>query len=131
MLTKIFVNSGVLLIFYLLIFYIDIFFLFFNKASHGGFIFSYAVEKYDMKPAKFSSTLKNDSKTKLSVTRHHHQQDAYITACFWAFLSIGRLISIFISTKFSASFMIFVDIVILIRNFQIKIVFSFSVFLLL
>lgn len=67
-----------------------------------------------MKQSKFSM-LKNDTKNKLLVNRHHHQQndDAYITATFWAFFSIGRLISIFIAAKFSSSFMLSIDIVII------------------
>ena len=43
--------------------------------------------------------------------QHHQSDDAYITAIFWAFFSLGRLTSIFLATKFSASFMIFIDIV--------------------
>jgi fucose permease len=54
------------------------------------------------------------------INRHHqHPQsdDAYITAIFWAFFSLGRLTSIFLATKFSASFMIFIDIVSKENNF--------------
>jgi hypothetical protein len=37
--------------------------------------------------------------------------DGFITASFWLFFAIGRLISIFIATKFTPLFMILVDIV--------------------
>jgi hypothetical protein len=81
------------------------------QATHGGYIFSYAVEKYDLKLD--SDLFKNSSNSKLVMSRHHHHHldDAYITATFWAFLSIGRLISIFLATKFTASFMMVADIV--------------------
>ena len=50
--------------------------------------------------------------------QHHQSDDAYITAIFWAFFSLGRLTSIFLATKFSASFMIFIDIVSIENNFE-------------
>ncbi|CAF0884729.1 unnamed protein product [Brachionus calyciflorus] len=82
------------------------------QASHGGFIYSYTVDKYDRQSSKLAS-LKQDSKQKFLVNRHHgqHRDDAFITAAFWAFFSLGRLLSIFIATKFSSSFMIFIDII--------------------
>lgn len=83
------------------------------QASHGGYIFSYIVEVYDVKPNRFSG-FKNSTQNQRIMNRHHHNHhsdEAYITALFWAFFSIGRLASIFIATKFSASFMILIDII--------------------
>ena len=84
-----------------------------EKAAHGGYIFSYAVEKYQLSAAKFQAIKASPKDSKIANRHPHHQNndEAYITALFWAFFSIGRLVSIFIATKFSASFMIFIDIV--------------------
>ncbi|RNA39544.1 Major facilitator superfamily domain-containing 4 [Brachionus plicatilis] len=81
------------------------------QAIHGGYIYSYTVEKFQKEKSKFSS-IKNVNH-KLIVNRHHshHIDDAYITAAFWAFFSIGRLVSIFLATKFSSSFMLLLDII--------------------
>ena len=83
------------------------------QAAHGGYIFSYAVEKYQLSAAKFHAIKVSPKDSKIANRHPHHQNndEAYITALFWAFFSIGRLVSIFIATKFSASFMIFIDIV--------------------
>lgn len=90
------------------------------KSSHGGFIFSYTIEKYDTtestKPPPLSSKSTSASSKKLTVShihRHHHENDdeAFITAMFWAFFSLGRLASIYIATKFSSAFMLSIDIV--------------------
>lgn len=83
------------------------------KSSHGGFIFSYTVEKYDTVSTVFQKIKsKNGTEKKLLLTKHHRNgDDAYITALFWAFFSIGRLASIYIATKFSIVLMITVDIV--------------------
>ncbi len=82
------------------------------KAAHGAYIFSYAVETYELAP-KHRTAFKNDTHSQriLNSHHHHHNDEAYITALFWAFFSLGRLASIFIATKFSAPFMIFVDII--------------------
>lgn len=37
--------------------------------------------------------------------------DAYITATFWAFFSIGRFASIFVAKRLSPSYMIMLDLV--------------------
>jgi fucose permease len=85
------------------------------QASHGGYIFSYTVEEYNLKTIKHVA-VQNHTPSKQIMNRHNHSQndDAYITALFWAFFSIGRLVSIYIATKFSSSFMILIDIVIFI-----------------
>ena len=50
----------------------------------------------------------NISDSKLNPKKN---DDGFITASFWLFFAIGRLISIFIATKFTPLFMILVDIV--------------------
>jgi fucose permease len=77
------------------------------QASHGGYIFSYAVETYDLAP-KHST---NHHKLMNKHPHSHNNNEAYITALFWAFFSIGRLASVFIATKISAPCMLFIDIV--------------------
>lgn len=83
-----------------------------KKASHGGYIFSYAVETYDL-ASKHSGAFKDGTHNNKMMSRHPHSQnnEAYITALFWAFFSIGRLASVFIATKLSAPFMLLIDIV--------------------
>lgn len=86
------------------------------QASHGGYIFSYLAETYDLKPEHLDA-FKNSTNDQRVINRHQtptnkkHNDEAYITALFWAFFSIGRLASVFIAMKVSASFMVFVDIV--------------------
>jgi hypothetical protein len=50
----------------------------------------------------------NISDSKLNPKKN---DDGFITASFWLFFATGRLISIFIATKFTPMFMILVDIV--------------------
>lgn len=93
------------------------------QASHGGYIFSYIVEKYDIESKSQSNKLHKLIKNDTLLNRHHYHHsdelkndEAYITAIFWAFFSIGRLVSIYGATKFSASFMLFIDIVKIVNN---------------
>lgn len=80
------------------------------QATHSGYIFSYAFKKYDFPSAPLK-------KANLTNVIHHHKihasqsDEAYITASFWAFFSIGRLASIFLATKFTPAFMIVSDLI--------------------
>lgn len=100
--------------------------LFFQKASHGGLIFSYTVEKYEV---MIGSLKQHHQEQPTGQTAHHtaaaaasknlthlymkkiKNNDAYITATFWAFFSIGRFVSIFVAKRLAPSYMILVDIV--------------------
>ncbi len=53
----------------------------------------------------------NTTSINRNIFNHKRNDDAYITASFWAFFSIGRLLSIFIATKITPSFMILIDLV--------------------
>ena len=93
-------------------------------SSHGAYIFSYAMKTYDgnESPSSTSDVQRMDTKAGATagsshierIARHHRQSlsdDAYITVVFWAFFSLGRLVSIYAATKFSASFMLLIDCV--------------------
>lgn len=69
------------------------------------------MEKFEIDKFKYSSI--KSASHKLIVNRHHshHIDNAYITAGFWAFFSIGRLVSIYLATKISSLSMLTIDIV--------------------